>query len=226
LQPYYHIHADAEFMAEPLREALVERFGFTLDNFEDNRHAAARYAPEQHVTFKTHRPESFQATFAAVRDLVCAGDDFRGYLEGELIAREVRLQGASAFVSSLPIPFRALSASPTGARFRESELHVSVPVAGMDGRLREAFFAMGFFVGTMRKPAGLAEIFTIQGGIEEVAALYPLVEAYLAACGGFDRATLKEEQVAAYCLVNPSKPLPPQISELTLSSSLPALVAA
>ena len=201
-------------MPPELRDRLVAELGYLVDDFAENADGSAGYAPAQHVTFKTTDAAAFKQCFEASREMIELVGGFRGYLEGEVIAHDVLISAGGPFDDRVPAPFFARTSQEAQAGFRESEIHVSIPVDGLDPRLGRQLRLMGFFVATMRKPTGLAEIYTIQGTRAAIADIIGEVETYLRTAGGFAHAKLKEEMVSRHWLSHDDIELPPQIHAL------------
>lgn len=209
----YHIHADAEIMPANMRNKLVDELGYSIDDFAENLDGSASYAPEQHVTFKTSDRRAFRDNFLASRDLIIAEGGFRGYLEGEFLVHDERLISGRPFDAAVPPPFE-VELAPPGYGFRESEIHISIPLAGADPALGAALQRMGLFVATMCKPSGIAQIYTTQGTRTAIGNILGDVIAYLNAAGGFETASVKEEVIQRHWLSHADILLPPQIASI------------
>lgn len=216
----FHIHVDAEFIAPDLARLLVDRHRFALDNFSENADGSVSYAPDRHISWKSRSARAFKHCFETVQSLIARHGGFKGYLEGEFIAADIDLPPDSRpFDPSQPIPFEITCASNTARVVRESEIHITIPVGRSDPRLRTSLRRMGFFLATLEKSYGPAEIFTVQSTRRWIAELFPLALAYLQTSGGHGGASIKEERIARWWISGDDVELPPLIDSVRYSQS-------
>src|SRR5262249_54450161 len=155
--------------------------------------------PPDHLTYKTDSASEFRHLFASLKERAGTSIDFKGYLEGEFIAVDRDIENRP-FDDSVAVPFTVHSEPLPPGTFREDEIHITLSRALSDRRLLDSLTAMGFFAAYLPKPAGIAQIFTVQGSRKHIKAILPSLTDYLQSAGGAVDCSIKEERVVDWWL--------------------------
>ena len=162
---------------------------------------------------KLYDSAEFRKKFDEVASRADATSGIKGYLEGEYIPIDEDVADRP-YRQGVKIPFRVASQPIAPGLFRETEIHITLERDRSDPRLLASLNEMGFFSAYMKKPYGVAQIFTVQGSRSQIDKLLPLLLSFLETCGGTVHCSVKEERVARWWLSEPSVVLPPVIDEI------------
>ncbi len=210
----YHVHIDAVEISEEALAFAVEKFGFVNTNFAHVPTGVEHYEPAIHFTLKTNDPRLVRNSIKILRERFCDSDEFIGYLEAEYIAHDKDLLDQPTFRSQVPKPFIANKKRLLPGEFRESEIHVTMLTEDFGSPVAEALREMGMFTALMEKPFGTAQIFTLQGEIDTIRAIFKHTHDYLLRCGGYTNCSIKEERIIDYWLSAACVSLPPVIERV------------
>jgi hypothetical protein len=211
--PCFHLHVDAKWLSQELEHLLLSRFGFTVDNFSENRDGILSYAPARHITRKFDDVREFNSTYRQVLALAQTPNWFSGYLEGEYVSFDIPLPTAKLADQLPEPPFHIEHASLLSGTFRESEIHITLDRDASDPTVRKILLKIGFVLATIPKSYGVAEIFTVQGTRKQIRELLSLTLKYLNSIGGISRGSIKEEIIARWWISPDISSLPPVIGK-------------
>ncbi|MGI8990909.1 MAG: hypothetical protein ACR2I2_15195 [Bryobacteraceae bacterium] len=208
----FHIHVDAITLTEAFEKHLGE-LSFKRSDFAGHPEGQRGFEAPHHLTLKLHDSDKFRRTFDDLAATASASSGLNGYLEGEFIPLDKEILDRP-YVAGVPLPFRVSNGPLRKGDFRETEIHITLDRDRSDPRLIESLTEMGFFAAYMRKPFGIAQIFTVQGSRKQVDEILPQLLNYLEACGGSANCSVKEERIAKWWLSDPSVALPPVIQAI------------
>jgi len=211
--PEFHLHIDALSISKRFETYLIREFGFWRSDFCGHPAGSIGYEPPNHFTLKVKNGKEFKALFAKICSYAKTHMAIRGYIEGEFIVRDEEINELPFDVSIKP-PFKLRTQFLPPGRFRESEIHISLNRDQSDARLICNLMEMGLFSAYIQKPNRVAQIFTVQGSIEQISVLLPALLDYLKRAGGATDCSIKEERVASWWTSEPALPLPPVISDI------------
>ena len=218
----FHIHIDAETVGREFATFATETLGFSRFSFEANPAGVPKFAPQIPFTLKVGSEQEFNAAFDQLESHQRPVAQMKGYIEGEqVIYHKLDRQNATApFSSEVPIPFQVTRRRLEPGTFRESELHVTLPIASRDERLREKLLQMGFFLAICQEAQRAPrEIYTLQGSQQQIDQLRPGVIDYLESVGGVGNAVLKEERVARWWMSELGFPFPPVVDRIDMRTA-------
>lgn len=211
----WHLHIDGHEWSEAFREWLEHSgFGYERAVFDGHPPGYAHYEPTGHWTWKISWEEMFWVRF---KEVCRAAKRFRfkGYIEGEFIARVVDLP-AVEFVDT-PLPFRIDRRQLRAEEgFRQDEIHLTCDVEASDPRRITQLLDAGFFGAYETKEDGRRYIvLTVQGYVKDIAQISSLLVPFLEKNGGLTRARFKEERAVAWQLfgITPEQ-LPPVVERI------------
>jgi hypothetical protein len=208
----FHIHIDATRLSREFEEYLAAT-GFVRTDFAGHPEGEQGFEAPNHLTLKLSDARHFREQFDNTVAYASKMSGMNGYIEGEFIPLDKDVVERT-FTPGIPLPFSITTvALPKGA-FRETEIHITLDRDRSDPRLRAALSDMGFFSAFMRKPHGVAQIFTVQGSREHVGQILPPLIDFLDATGGTVHCSVKEERIAKWWLSDPSVVLPPVINSI------------
>jgi hypothetical protein len=208
----FHIHIDARSITPSFEDYLSE-LGFVRTDFAGHPDGADGFEAPNHLTLKLTDSEKFRDTFEAITSRAAASAGICGYVEGEFIPLDQDVPD-KPYQPGVAVPFRIENQPIAAGKFRETEIHITLDRDRSDPRLIASLTDMGFFSAYMRKPYGVAQIFTVQGSRPDVNQLLPRLLDYLENCGGTAHCSVKEERVAKWWLSDPSVALPPVIGAI------------
>ena len=211
----FHIHVDATILPGNVGSHLVSEFGFTRTDFAGHPAGRPHFEPRHHLTYKCQEPGAFRGAFEAIRRYL-ADTEFRGYLEGEYIASDLRLP-VGPYNPKLPMPAHLELATLPRGQFRDAEIHIAMDAKRSDPRLIEGLYDAGLFGAFLPKEYGSAVILTAQGSRAIVAGLLETFTAFLFAAGGAVEGTIKEERVVRWWTSHSDIALPPVVAKMVAS---------
>jgi len=210
----FHIHVDALELDNTFEHFLVDQMGFWRSDFEGHPEGSPGFEPPHHLTYKAGDSLQYRRAFDdVVKAAQASADSMNGYVEGEFVASDEDIPW-KPFDPSVRVPWTIASGVIEPGRFRESELHITMARAGTSPDLVGALRGMGFFSAYLRKSFGSAEVFTVQGSREDIAAVAPSLRQFLHDAGGAANCSLMEERVAGWWTSSPDVVLPPIITRI------------
>ena len=216
----WHLHIDAHEWSEAFRAWVEESgYGYVRANFEGHPEGYDHYEPTGHWTWKISWQKMFRFRF---EEACCAAKRFRfkGYIEGEFIARVVDLPDVE-YVDA-PLPF-TIERRRLGAveEFRQDEIHLTCDVDASDPRRIKQLLDAGFFGAYEQKRGARGYqrhlVLTAQGSVRDIATIATHLVPFLETNGGLAGARFKEERAVAWELfgITPDQ-LPPVVQSIIL----------
>ena len=209
----FHIHVDAQRIAQDFEENLVDSMGFWRSDFAGHPDGEEGFEPPHHLTYKTDRGDLVRSVFETLMTRADIPGQMDGYIECEYVATDIDIV-FKPYRPEVQIPFRLTKKRLEEGSFRESEIHIALSRDHSDGRLIRGLTEMGFFSAYMLKPAGLTAIFTCQGSRRVVDSILPALAGYLEAAGGAAQCSVKEERIIGWWKSRNSVDLPPVIDRV------------
>ena len=182
------------------RQSLLG-IGFEERNFQTGELGNTHFVPAIHLSIRQASSVAFKSVFSKARLILVNDDSFLGYLEGEYVALECTVdslpfEGASPRPPSRPFVVLFQNAQ----RWREAEIHVSLPETCTNAATRKYFTSCGFCSARLRKANALFNVFTVQGDRDVLRTIYDRVREDLRHLAEGVPVRLKFERSAGYYL--------------------------
>lgn len=198
----FHIHIDATEMPRVFDRYAREELGCVLTDFSGHPEGYQHFEPQAHYTFKSKHRDRFRQVW---KDLCqhAEGSGFVGYLEGEYIRSDVRIE-ARPYGPNVSVPFqierRKLRGAEAGEMFREAELHFTLDKDASHPDLIHTLLEAGLYGAYLPKQNHVGLVLTMQGHEQDVHAVASSLLDFLKRAGGATRGTLKEERAISHRL--------------------------
>lgn len=212
----FHIHVDASELSAEFETCLLRSLGFRRTDFVGHPPGQEGFEPTHHLTWKCDSSREFRVAFADVVERAKEPGAMTGYIEGEFVAFE-RDVAPRCFEPAVPLGLQVERRSLPPGAFRESEVHITLSRDRSDPRLIDNLHRAGLFGGYLPKPAGVAEVLTVQGDLKGVGVLRDAVVKYIESAGGAVDCSIKEERILSWWTSGPDVRLPPVMARIFLS---------
>jgi hypothetical protein len=196
----FHLHLNALSISSDARRAL-ELLTFERRDFRQGEFGSTHFVPKIHMTNHVIGSIPFKAIFFEACEILRRDSTFLGYLEGEHVAAECRIESPHSGLgcdSELVRPFCVLFQN--AREWRESEIHVSLPHSETNPNILSYFCEKGFYRAQSEKSDRIFNVFTVQGQHRVIQELYSRVQNDMRKLGRGSILRLKVERSAGHYL--------------------------
>src|SRR5579863_5579056 len=90
-QDIFHIHFDGQSISGSLYDIVTKAFGFVDSDFAGSPEGYNTFYPQRHLTLKLPTKSKFMGVWHDLEKIISL-ENFKGYLEGEYIPTDVRIE--------------------------------------------------------------------------------------------------------------------------------------
>jgi hypothetical protein len=141
----FHLHVNALSLSAEGQRVLQE-IGFEERHFKAGELGQTHFVPKIHLANHQRSSAAFKSLFARARAILMNDEGFLGYIEGEYVTVECTVASRPLNDGSCPFtpsPFVVLFQN--ARKWREAEIHVSLPEPDASIAIRQYFADRGFY---------------------------------------------------------------------------------